>query len=104
MRTGYATDACMNADALYAAEMEVASATMLDVLRGRMAAPTGLRWKQSPYYGVRTTRRGDELDQLRAQQAFVESIRTGGDACQRCGARPGACDHAPVVAGRLVCL
>lgn len=104
MRIGYATDACMTADALYQAEMEVSSAMMLDVLNGKMRAPADLRWRGDTRGGWSKARRGDELDRLRAQQAFIETRRIGGDQCARCGARPGACGHAPVRGGRLVCL
>lgn len=104
MRIGITLDACMANDARHRAEMEHAGATMLSVLRGEMPAPRGLCWSREAggtgdrKLYIAMPSRAAERDRL------AEMQRSGGDACARCGARPGACNHAPVFGGRLVCL
>lgn len=105
MRLGYTLDACMTADAMYEADMAEASAIMLAVINGRMPAPERLRWgRDAGGWGKRSEESERRMNQLAAVERAIEGRRTGGDACQRCGARPGACDHPPVHGGRLVCL
>jgi hypothetical protein len=105
MRTGYNLDACMTADAIHAADMETASAMMLAVLQGKMPAPARLRWSRDVGgWGQHRAESDRRVAELAAIERAIEGRRIGGDACPRCGARPGACNHAPVQGGRLVAL
>lgn len=102
MRLGYTTDACMNADAIHEAEMQVASAMMLDVLRGKATAPRNLVWRAGNQAGRGWGKAIAGYRDKLAQEARLEALRTGGEPCPRCAARPGQCRHAPVKGGRLV--
>lgn len=102
IRLGYATDACMTADAMHEAEMQVASAMMLEVLRGKTPAPEGLIWRAGNMAGRGWGRAVDSYANLEASERRIAELRTGGDPCPRCAARPGQCDHPPVIGGRLV--
>ena len=105
MRIGFTLDSCMTEQAFHEADMAQSSAIMLSVLQGTMPAPRAFRWKrEAGGWGKRAEESARRVSQLAAVERAIEARRIGGDACQRCGARPGACDHAPIHGGRLVCL
>lgn len=102
MRTGMATDSCMSSDMRYRAEMETASAVMHDVLRGKMQAPRGLRWRDNggPVFGK--PRVDGPPGRLFERDQLADTLRVSRDVCPRCGSRSDVCGHG--VGGRLVCL
>jgi hypothetical protein len=105
MRLGHTLDASMTSDEKYRADMALASALMLSVMRGQAHAPRTLRWR------CQTGGAGDRhiytptLARIQERDRLAETQRTQRDCCPRCGARGDyACGHARIASGRLVAL
>lgn len=94
MRLGVALDVCMTADAHHRAEMELAGATMLAVLRGEMISPRGLRWQRQTGGWSENMHGSAVLARIAARDRMAEIRRVNRDPCPRCNTRADiGCKH-----------